>query len=89
MAKYEVTLLFPKAEKSGKKTAEKLFKAAGVKVGKAHDWKMRELAYPIDKQTEAHYWFFETEAEPKQIVDLESKIKLEESVLRSLVVKTK
>jgi len=89
MAQYEVTLLFPKTEKAGKKSAEKLFKAAGVKVKKAHDWKIRELAYPIDKQTEAHYWLFEVEAEPKQVKDLEGKIKLEESILRSLIVRTK
>jgi len=58
-------------------------------VVKSHDWKIRELAYPIAKQAEAHYWLFEVEAESKQIVDLRGRIKLTEEILRSLVVRTK
>lgn len=89
MAKYEVTLLLPKDNKDGKKLADKLFKTAQVKVVKSHDWKIRELAYPIAKQGEAHYWLFEVEAEPKQIVNLRNSLKLTEEILRSLVVTTK
>jgi small subunit ribosomal protein S6 len=86
MAQYEVTLLLPQEVKDGKKIADKLCKAADVKVVKTHDLKVQELAYPIARQTQAHYWRFEIEAAPQQIVDLEKRIKLEESIMRFLIV---
>jgi len=89
MAKYEITFLFNRDEKEPKKAAQALFKAGKIKVVKVDDWKVKELAYPINKQTEAYYLYFEVEAEEKYLPELNKKIKLEERILRSLIVKIK
>jgi len=89
MAKYEATLLFNKDEKEAPKIVEAIFKSAKVTVIKADDGQVKTLAYPIKKQQEAHYLFWQIEGEPKQLPVLLNKITLEEKILRSLVVKTK
>lgn len=89
MSKYEVTILFSKNQKDAKKIAEAMFKTAKIKLLKAHDWKVKELTYPIKKQNEAYFWHFEVEGDPGQAAVLQNQLRLEEKVLRSLVVKTK
>lgn len=87
MAKYEITFVF---EKSNKKIAERLKKyinLAKAKIIKEEDWGVKPLAYPIKKFTEAAYIYFEFETDPKGIKILEDKIKLEEELLRHLLVK--
>ena len=89
MAKYEAVFLFKQEEKTSQKIIEALFKGAKAKVVKKEDWKVKDLAYPIRKQTQAHYWFYIIELEPQNLPILYAKIKLEERVLRSLIIKIK
>jgi small subunit ribosomal protein S6 len=86
MKKYEATFIFTKENKKLAESIEAHLKAIGAKVGKKDDWGVKPLAYPIKKLTEAAYLYFEFETEPAKIKDLETKLKLEESLLRRLIV---
>lgn len=57
------------------------------KVLKEEIWGMRSLAYPIKHQTKAFYAHYEFEAEPGTIPSLDKSIKLDEDVIRYLLVK--
>ena len=62
-------------------------KATDVKVSKMGK---RELAYPIEKQTEADYFLFNFEAEGSAIGDISESLRLEQDdILRYLILKTK
>ncbi|MGI5827506.1 MAG: 30S ribosomal protein S6 [Patescibacteria group bacterium] len=87
MAKYELTFVFDKKNKELPKRLEDFIKSAKAKVIKEEDWGVKSLAYPINKLEEAKYLYFKVEAEPKTIKELEEKIRLEEDLLRSLVVR--
>lgn len=89
MPKYEVTFIFKKDEEKAEKIVEALFKKAEVKVVKKEDWKIKELAYPIAKQVDAHYLFYKIEASPNNILSLHGKIKLEEKIMRFLIVRVR
>lgn len=45
------------------------------------------LAYPIAKQTEAEYFLYNFEAESQALKGLSDKIRLEETILRHLLIK--
>lgn len=50
-------------------------------------WGVRELAYPINKQSEAFYAHFEFEGDPQSISPLDKFLKLHEDILRYLLVR--
>lgn len=50
-------------------------------------WGARDLAYPIKKQTKGYYVHFEFDAEPKTIVALDKSLKVEENIIRFLLVR--
>lgn len=50
-------------------------------------WGNRELAYPIKKQQKAFYAHFEFEANPGDISSLDKSLKLEEDIIRYLLVR--
>ncbi len=64
-------------------------KAAGEdgKVGKEDLWGVRDLAYPIKKQNKGYYVHFEFETDPKVAKDLDKVLKVEDDVLRYLLVR--
>jgi len=49
-------------------------------------WGKRQLAYPIDKQTTGHYVVAQFTAEPERLAELERVLKLQDDLLRYLVV---
>lgn len=57
------------------------------KVKKEDLWGNRELAYPIKKQQKAFYAHFEFEANPGDISSLDKSLKLEEDIIRYLLVR--
>lgn len=57
------------------------------KVKKEDLWGVRDLAYPIRRQNRAYYAHFELEAEPSKISDIDKNLKLEEDILRYLLVR--
>ena len=59
------------------------------KVEKEDLWGVRDLAYPIKRQTKGFYAHFEIEADPKGAKGLDKILKLEEDVLRYLLIRAK
>ena len=63
-----------------------LYKGEGVKVLETKDWGKRKLAYPIKKKDNGFYRVVRFDAKPEVITELERRLKLDEKVLRSLIV---
>ena len=60
----------------------------GGKVDKVDVWGKRRLAYEINKQTEGIYAVIELKAEPDTVKELDRQLGLNESILRTKVLRT-
>ncbi len=58
----------------------------GGTIGDVEEWGKRKLAYEIQKQTEAYYFFINFDAEPQVPAQLESVLRIMDNVLRYLVL---
>lgn len=88
MNNYALTILLKPDldEKARGEVIESVTKRMG-KVKKDDLWGNRELAYPIKKQQKAFYAHFEFEANPGDISSLDKSLKLEEDIIRYLLVR--
>ena len=59
----------------------------GGSVEKVDVWGRRRLAYEIDKKVEGIYAIVELQAEPDAVQELDRQLKLNESVLRTKVIR--
>jgi small subunit ribosomal protein S6 len=59
----------------------------GGTVGKVDIWGKRRLAFEIDKHAEGIYAVIELSAEPKSVLELDRQLNLNESVLRTKVLR--
>jgi small subunit ribosomal protein S6 len=50
-------------------------------------WGVRSLAYEIKHQPKAFYAYFEFEAEPKAVITLDKNIRLNEDIIRHLIIR--
>ena len=57
------------------------------KIGEVEDWGKKRLAYEIQKMHEGFYYFIHFEAESSAPVEIESRVRILEPVLRYLIVK--
>jgi small subunit ribosomal protein S6 len=57
------------------------------RVADIHDWGLRELAYPIEKQTRGNYVLAEYEASSAVVNELERTMKLSDEVMRFVSVR--
>jgi len=60
--------------------------ADGGSVTSVDIWGKRPLAYPIRKQREGIYVFLQAQIEPRKVEQLERNLKLDENVLRHLLI---
>ena len=60
--------------------------ATGGSVHRVEDWGRRQLAYPIRKRTNGYYVVAQFQAEPPALPEFERLLKLDEELLRYLVV---
>lgn len=92
MNSYYLTLVLkPDLEEKEKKTLldsviKRLVGNEG-KVEKEDLWGVRDLAYPIKKQSKGFYAHFEITADPKDAKGLDKQLKVEEDILRYLLVR--
>lgn len=87
--KYELTLVLePELDKEGKeKLLQNLKKDLGkAKVSEEKDLGVKDLAYPIKKQKRGIFYWLTFAAEPEVLPDFEKKLKLEEKILRYLLI---
>ncbi len=61
---------------------ESIVRNEGGTVDANRDWGVRDLAYPIGKQKQGHYFLLEYQAEPKAVAELERNLRISEGVMR-------
>lgn len=66
---------------------EEILLRNGGEVLKRDDWGTKKLAYPINKQFKGHYVAYDIASLPENIAECERLLKIDENVLRYLVVK--
>ena len=92
MSNYELTVVLPEKATAAKKKSvteavEKMVKTAKGEVKNTDDWGKKDLAYTINDNDAGVFLFFELELEPAAVKSLNQKIKLEDDVIRHLLVK--
>ena len=92
MNKYELTLvinpnLTDEAYKAEvEKVTETITRFGGV-VEKADEWGKRRLAYEINKIAEGFYVIFYFDGEAVTPIELESRLRIDENLLRYLIIR--
>ena len=93
MNKYEaVIILNPNlSSKVGDflKDFEKLLKDNSFSIVKTEDIGRRQLAYSINNHNKGHYIIFNLEGDPSKLLEIETKIKYNESIIRHLFLVVK
>lgn len=87
--KYELMLILePELKKEEQeKLLEKVKSYLGkAKVSEEKDWGVKDLAYPIKKQRRGIFCWLSFASEPQALPDFLKKLKLEERILRNLLV---
>ena len=67
--------------------AKALVERFGGQITNVDDWGKRRLAYEVQKMKEAYYYFIQFEAESTAPVEIESRIRIMDNVIRYLCVR--
>ena len=93
MKKYEaVIILNPNLSSKVdefKKDFEKLLSDNSFSIAKTEDIGRKQLAYSINNHNKGHYILFNLEGDPSKLIELETKIKYNESIIRHLFIVVK
>ncbi len=92
MQTYELTLVLPEKATPAKKkqvesTIESMVKVFKGKVKETKDWGKMDLAYPIKKNDVGNFLHYVLELEKDKAAQIDQKLRLEEEVIRYLLVK--
>ena len=71
------------------KDFEKLLKDNSFSIVKTEDIGRRQLAYAINNHNKGHYIIFNLEGDPSKLLEIETKIKYNESIIRHLFLVVK
>ena len=71
------------------KDFEKLLSSNSFNVVKYEDVGRRQLAYSINNHNKGHYLLFNIEGDPVKLIEIENKIKYNESIIRHLFISVK
>lgn len=80
-------VLKPDLEEKARKELVESMKKSFDKVEKEDLWGQKPLSYPIKRQTSGYYAHFEVQAEPQTIKALDKNLRLEEDILRYLLIR--
>jgi len=67
--------------------AKALIERFGGQITNVDDWGKKRLAYEVQKMKEAYYYFIQFDAESSVPVEIESRIRIMDNVIRYLCVK--
>jgi small subunit ribosomal protein S6 len=89
MNSYYLTLVLKadQDEKDRKALLDDVKKRINGKINKEDMWGSKDLAYPIKKQSKGFYVHFEFETDPQVAKGLDNILKVEEDILRHLLVR--
>ena len=92
MSKYELAVVLSAAidDEARSATLDRVkdyVEKAGGNITNVDDWGKKKLAYEIQKMSEAYYYFIQFEAETDAPGEIESNVRLMESVIRFLCIK--
>ncbi len=92
MNKYEIMFIVKATMESAdvKKCAETFKKLVSDLKGKVAEYKElgeKKLAYPINKEMNGYYFVMQVEADKECIQEFDRKIRLDENVLRHLIIR--
>lgn len=92
MTKYELTIVLDGKATSAQKKAkvsflESLIKINDGKITKSDDWGVKDLSYKIAKSLTGAFLYFELTLDPSKVKEVSEKVKLEDGILRYLLVK--
>lgn len=88
---YELTVILSSEaeEKTQKDLLAKIktmIKKFGGQANKVEEWGKRKFAYPINHKEEGVYYLFRFKLAPEEVVKLKDKLRLEEKIIRFLLV---
>ena len=92
MKKYEIMFIVKATQESAdiKKTAEnakKILTAEKANVSEMKELGEKKLAYSIKKEISGYYYVMQVEANKEAITEFDRKIKLDENILRHLIIR--
>lgn len=92
MKNYELALVFIPTLSEEEKLAnlekvKELITRFGGEVTNVDDWGKRKLCYEINKQKEGFYYFVQFNAETSTPAEVESRLRITETILRYLIVR--
>jgi small subunit ribosomal protein S6 len=92
MENYELTVVLPEGATAAKKKnisgkIEKIVNTLKGKVKKTDDWGEIEFAYEIKNKKSGIFLFYELELSAEAASDISDKLRLEEDIIRQLLVK--
>lgn len=92
MNKYELAVVVSAKIEDDERTAtlekaKALVERFGGQITNVDDWGKRRLAYEVQKMKEAFYYFIQFEAESTAPVEIESRIRIMDNVIRYLCVR--
>ncbi|GGM99193.1 30S ribosomal protein S6 [Thermus composti] len=93
MRKYEVNIILnpnldPNQLALEKEIIGKALEAYGAKVLKVEEWGTRRLAYPIAKDPQGYFLFYQVEMPEDRVNDLARELRVRDNVRRVMVVKS-
>ena len=93
MKKYEaVIILNPNLSSKADdfiKDFKKLLEANTFNIVKQEDVGRRQLSYSINNHNKGHYLLFNLEGDPSKLIEIENKLKYNESIIRHLFISVK
>ena len=92
MSKYELAVVVNAKIEDDARTAtiekvQKYVTRFGGTITNVDEWGKRKLAYEIQKMREGYYYFIQFEAPTSAPAEIESRVRIMDSVLRYLIVK--
>ncbi len=92
MRSYECTIIVSpglgeEALRSAEKKYAEIITSGGGEITKMEEWGKRRLAYEINHHEEGYYLFYKFRCENPTLEELSRRLRLDESVLRHLIVK--
>ena len=91
MNKYELALVVSAKIEDEARTAtveevKALITRFGGTITDIADWGKKKLAYDIQKMSEGYYYFIQFDAEPTAPIEIESRVRIKENVIRFLCI---